>query len=48
MFLALFFYSWFAGYSAGSVSRCGGLVDALLVVAVISLVWHLVRGRAAV
>jgi Family of unknown function (DUF5670) len=48
MFLALFFVflvCWIFGWVVFHVT--GGLIHALLVVAVISLVWHFVRGRAA-
>ena len=49
MFLALFFVflvCWIFGWVVFHVA--GGLIHALLVVAVISLVWHFVRDRAAV
>jgi hypothetical protein len=48
MFLALFailFVAWLFGWVVFHVA--GGLIHALLVVAVISLIWHFVRGRAA-
>jgi hypothetical protein len=49
MFLALFivlFICWVFGFVVFHVA--GGLIHLLLIVAVISLVWHLVGGRAAV
>jgi hypothetical protein len=49
MFLALFFVflvCWIFGWVVFHVA--GGLIHALLVVAVISLVWHFVRDRGAV
>ena len=49
MFLALFFIlvvAWIAGWLLFHVA--GGLIHALLIVAVISLVFHFVRGRPAV
>ena len=49
MFLALFFVfliCWIFGWVIFHVT--GGLIHALLVVAVIALVWHFVRGRAVV
>lgn len=49
MFLTLFFVflvCWIFGWALFHVA--GGLIHALLVVAVISLIWHFVRGRAAV
>ena len=48
MFLALFFIlliGWIAGWLLFHIA--GGLIHALLIVAVISLVLHFVRGRAA-
>jgi hypothetical protein len=48
MFLALFFIflvCWIFGWVVFHVA--GGLIHALLVVAVISIVWHFVRSRAA-
>ncbi len=48
MFLALFaifFIAWIFGWVIFHVA--GGLIHALLVVAVISLIWHFMRGRAA-
>jgi hypothetical protein len=49
MFLALFFVflvCWIFGWVVFHVA--GGLIHALLIVAVISLIWHFARGRAAV
>jgi hypothetical protein len=49
MFLALFFVllvCWIFGWVVFHVA--GGLIHALLVVAVISLIWHFVKDRAAV
>jgi hypothetical protein len=49
MFLALFMIllvMWLLGFFAFHVA--GGLIHLLLIVAVISLVMHLVRGRSAV
>jgi hypothetical protein len=49
MFLALFFIflaCWIFGWVVIHVA--GGLIHALLVAAVISLIWHFVKGRAAV
>ncbi|GAC1461059.1 MAG: hypothetical protein PVSMB1_11420 [Gemmatimonadaceae bacterium] len=48
MFLALFFVflvCWIFGWAVFRFA--GGLIHALLVVALISLVWHFGRGRAA-
>lgn len=48
MFLALFFIflvCWFLGWIVFQVA--GGLIHALLVVALIFLVWHFLRNRAA-
>ena len=47
MFLVLFFIlvvSWLFGWLLFHVA--GGLIHALLVLAIISLVWHFVQGRA--
>jgi bacteriorhodopsin len=47
MFLTLFFVFvvfWIFGFVVFHVA--GGLIHALLIVAAISLIWHLVRGRA--
>ena len=49
MFMALFFIlliMWMLGFAAFHVA--GGLIHILLIVAVISLVMHFVRGRSAV
>jgi hypothetical protein len=49
MFMALFFVllvMWVLGFAAFHVT--GGLIHLLLIVAVISLVMHFVRGRSAV
>jgi hypothetical protein len=49
MFMALFFIllvMWVLGFTAFHVA--GGLIHLLLIVAVISLVMHFVRGRSAV
>lgn len=49
MFLALFFVlllMWVMGFAAFHVA--GGLIHLLLIVAVISLVMHLVSGRRAI
>ena len=49
MFMALFFIllvMWVLGFTAFHVA--GGLIHILLIVAVISLVMHFVRGRSAV
>jgi hypothetical protein len=49
MFLALFFVllvMWILGFAAFHVA--GGLIHILLVLAVISILFHLVRGRPAV
>ena len=49
MFLVLFFIlivSWLFGWVLFHVA--GGLIHALLVLAIISLVWHFVQGRARV
>jgi hypothetical protein len=49
MFLGLFFVflvAWIFGWLLFHVA--GGLIHALLIVAVISLVWHFVRQRSAV
>ena len=48
MFMALFFIllvMWMLGFAAFHVA--GGLIHILLIVAVISLVMHFVRGRSA-
>ena len=47
MFLVLFFIlivSWLFGWVLFHVA--GGLIHALLVLAIISLIWHFVQGRA--
>jgi Family of unknown function (DUF5670) len=49
MFMALFFIllvMWVLGFTAFHVA--GGLIHILLIVAVISLIMHFVRGRSAV
>ena len=49
MFLILFIvllFAWIMGFAAFHVA--GGLIHLLLIVAVISLVFHLVAGRRAV
>ncbi|HXS96670.1 MAG TPA: lmo0937 family membrane protein [Candidatus Limnocylindrales bacterium] len=49
MFLALFFIlllAWILGFAAFHVTA--GLIHLLLIVAVISLVFHFVRGRRAI
>lgn len=49
MFLGLFFVFlvfWVLGWLVFHVA--GGLIHALLVVAVVSLVWHFVAGRSTV
>ncbi|MCU1335744.1 MAG: family rane protein [Bryobacterales bacterium] len=49
MFLILFvilLFAWLMGWTAFHVA--GGLIHILLVVAVISLILHFVRGRSAV
>jgi hypothetical protein len=43
---AIFFVMWILGITAFHVA--GGLIHLLLIVAVISLVMHFVRGRSAV
>jgi hypothetical protein len=48
MFMALFFIllvMWVLGFAAFHVA--GGLIHILLIVAVISLIMHFVRGRSA-
>jgi hypothetical protein len=49
MFLVLFIvllFAWLMGWTAFHVA--GGLIHILLVVAVVSLILHLVRGRSTV
>ena len=49
MFLALFFVllaCWVFGWIVFHVA--GGLIHLLLIVAVISFVWHFIKGRAVV
>jgi hypothetical protein len=49
MFMVLFFIllvMWMLGFAAFHVA--GGLIHILLIVAVISLIMHFVRGRSAV
>ena len=48
MFLALFFVllvCWIFGWVVFHIA--GGLIHLLLVVALVALVWHVVRGRTA-